>query len=90
MQPLVKKQFDAIINNCDDDEERKQLLLNTGEDAISTGYMKIVETMASSATDQQKLARIENLIFNTTDIIEYVTDQQIFYGYSDVSSYDNI
>lgn len=88
MQPIVKQQLDKLIMNCSDDEERKILLMETGTQTIMQAYMRIVDTVTSDNLDVIKLTMIKEYVVSCSEMIAYINDQIIFYGYGDLTAYD--
>lgn len=88
MQPAIKAQLDSLVANCSDDETRKELLASTGTQAILSAYARIVSTMAAEAPRGAKLHAVAKYIVNTSELLAYVNDQIILYGYGDITGYD--
>lgn len=90
MQHILKQQLDGLVQSCTSDEERKSVLAEAGTQAIMTAYMRIVETMTDSARPpQSKLIDIEVYIRMASELVAYVNDQIIFYGYGDITGFDD-
>lgn len=90
MQHILKQQLDGLVQSCTSDEERKSVLAEAGTQAIMTAYMRIVETMTDSGRPpQSKLIDIEVYIRMASELVAYVNDQIIFYGYGDITVFDD-
>jgi hypothetical protein len=90
MQHILKQQLDGLVQSCTSDEERKSVLAEAGTQAIMTAYMRIVETMTDSGRPaQSKLIDIEVYIRMASELVAYVNDQIIFYGYGDITGFDD-
>jgi len=81
MHPYTKAGLEALVRTAKSDEERKSLLAQTGEQAIFQGYQRIVQEVSTPGNAHQKLDSIVNIVHATSEIIEFVNDTIIFYGY---------